>query len=107
MAHTYEELKHKTVAGLREIAQGIQHDAVQGFTQMNKEHLLKAICTALHIDMHAHHHVVGLDKTSVKSRIRELKRQRDAAIEGRDPDQLKALRRQIHGLKRKLHKATV
>ena len=46
MAFTFEELKHKTVVELREIAKGIEHDAVQGYTQMNKEHLLPALCKA-------------------------------------------------------------
>ena len=50
MAHTYEELRKKTVAELRDIAKDIQHDAVQGFSQMNKEHLLPAICKALGIE---------------------------------------------------------
>jgi hypothetical protein len=40
MAYTYEELKHKTIAQLREIAAGIDHPAVQGFTQLHKEQLL-------------------------------------------------------------------
>jgi hypothetical protein len=31
----YEELKHKTVAQLREIAAGIEHDAVKGRAQLN------------------------------------------------------------------------
>ena len=30
MSYTYEELKHKTVAQLREIAAGIEHEAVKG-----------------------------------------------------------------------------
>jgi len=29
MSHTYEELKHKTVVELRDIAKGIEHEAVQ------------------------------------------------------------------------------
>ena len=40
MAHTYEELKHKTVVELREIAKGLEHEAVKGYTQMNKDHVL-------------------------------------------------------------------
>ena len=40
MAFTYHELKEKNVADLREIAKGIEHEAVQGYTQLNKEHLL-------------------------------------------------------------------
>ena len=38
MAHTYHELKLMTVQELREIAKDVPHDAVQGFSQMNKDH---------------------------------------------------------------------
>lgn len=106
MAHTYEELKHKTVADLREIAKGIEHDAVQGYTQMNKDHLLSALSKALGIQ-HEHHDVVGVDKSAIKSRIRELKTQREAAIAAHDNAQLKVVRRTIHRLKRRIRKATV
>lgn len=98
MAHTYEELKAKTIAELREIAKNVQHDAVQGYSQMNKDHLLPALCKALGIDTHEHHEVVGIDKAGIKAKIRELKRQRDAAIEANDHTQLKSLRRYIHHL---------
>lgn len=103
---TYEELKHKTLADLREMAKGIEHEAVQGYTQMNKEHLLGAISKALGIK-HEHHDVVGIDKAGIKSRIRELKTQREAAIAAHDSAQLKVVRRTIHRLKRRIHKATV
>lgn len=106
MPHTYEELRHKTVADLREIAKGIEHEAVQGYTQMNKEHLIGALAKALGIQ-HEHHDVVGVDKASIKSRIRELKTQREAAIAAHDHAQLKVVRRTIHRLKRRIHKATV
>jgi|SRR5688572_19638843 len=106
MPHTYEELRHKTVAELREIAKGIEHEAVQGYTQMNKEHLIGALAKALGIQ-HEHHDVVGVDKASIKSRIRELKTQREAAIAAHDHAQLKVVRRTIHRLKRRIHKATV
>lgn len=106
MAHTYEELKHKTVADLREIAKGIDHEAVQGYTQLNKEHLLGALAKALGLQ-HEHHDVVGVDKSSIKARIRELKTQRAAALEAHDRAQLKVVRRTIHRLKRRIHKATV
>src|SRR2546426_358150 len=56
---TYEELRHKTIAELREIAKGIDHEAVQGYTQLNKEHLIPAICKALGIETHAHHHLAS------------------------------------------------
>ena len=36
MAHTYEELKKKTVAELRQLAGELDHEAVQGYTQLNE-----------------------------------------------------------------------
>src|SRR5439155_22610734 len=63
---TYEDLKKKTVAELRDIAKGLTHEAVQGYTQMNKDHLLPALCKALGIE-HAHHHVeASFDKSKIK-----------------------------------------
>lgn len=106
MAYTYEQLKHKTVVELREMAKGIEHEAVQGYTQMNKEHLLQALAKALGIQ-HEHHEVVGVDKASIKSRIRELKKKREEALAAQDHAQLKTVRRTIHRLKRRIHKATV
>ena len=106
MAFTYEELKHKTVAELREIAKDIEHDAVQGYTQQNKEHLLVAISKALGLK-HEHHDVVGVDKASIKARMRELKTKREAALVAHDHAQLKVVRRTLHRLKRRIHKATV
>ena len=106
MAYTYEQLKHMTLADLREIAKGSEHEAVQGYTQMNKEHLVGALAKALGIK-HEHHDVVGIDKGSIKARIRELKTEREAAIAAHDRAQLKVVRRTIHRLKRRIHKATV
>ena len=106
MAHTYEELKHMTLADLREIAKGSEQEIVQGYTQMNKEHLVVALAKALGIH-HTHHDVVGIDKSTIKARIRELKTQRTAALDAHDHAQLKAVRRNIHRLKRQIHKATV
>jgi hypothetical protein len=107
MAYTHQELKHKTLAELRDIAKDIDHEAVQGYTQLNKDHLVVAICKALGIEMHEHHDVVGIDKASIKSRIKALKVKRDAAIAAHDHKQLKTARRGIHRLKRRIHKATV
>jgi hypothetical protein len=104
MAYTYEELKSKTVAELRDIAKDISHDAVQGFSQMNKDHLLPAICKALNIETHEHHAVVGVDKPAMKAKIRMLKLQRDQALEARDHSKLKMLRRQIHRINRDIRR---
>jgi DNA-binding IclR family transcriptional regulator len=107
MAYTHHELKHKTLAELRDIAKDIDHEALQGYTQLNKEHLVVAMCKALNIDIHEHHEVVGIDKAAIKGRIKEWKKKRDAALAAHDHAQLKHARRSIHRLKRQIHKATV
>ena len=107
MEHTYEELKHKTVAELREIASGLEHEAVKGYTQLNKEHLLEAVCKALNVDMYVHYEVVGIDKTAIKTKIKELKKKRAEALEAHDHAQLKIVRRKIHRMKRTLRRAMV
>lgn len=108
MAHTYEELKHKTVDQLREIAKELgDNEHVKGYSQLNKEHLLPAVCKALGIETHAHHEAVGIDKAKIKTTIRSLKSDRLKALESHDRDKLKRVRRRIRALKRRIHKATV
>jgi hypothetical protein len=109
MAHTYEELKKRTVEDLREIAKGIDHEAVKGFTQMNKEHLLPALCKALGIDVHKHphHEARGIEKAKLKARMHALKAEKQKAIEAGDQAKLKAIRREYHHLNRKIRAATV
>lgn len=107
MAHTYEELHKMTVAQLREVAKGVEHPAVQGYSQLHKEQLLLAVCEALGVDPHEHHEVVGINKSKVKAQIRELKNKRAAATEVHDKKKLKEIRKQIRKLKRRLRKATV
>ena len=97
--HTYEELKKKTVAELREIAESLEHDAVKGYSQLNKEHLLPVVCQALGIDAHEHHHVVGgFDKSATKAKMRSLKADLQAVLDAHDHGKVKALRRQLHRL---------
>jgi len=106
MEYTFEQLKHKTVAELREIAKGNEHEALQGYTQLNKEHLLVALSKALGIQ-HEHHDVVGVDKAAIKAQIREVKKKRNEALSAHDHAQLKIARRTIHRLKRRINKATI
>ena len=98
MAHTYEDLKRKTVAELRELAKEVHHDAVQGYTQMNKDHLLPALCKALGIDAHEHHAAVAAEKTAIKALMRQIKAQCDEAAAVRDHERLHRLRRHHHHL---------
>jgi uncharacterized membrane protein (DUF106 family) len=107
MEYTYDQLKGMTVAQMREIASGIEHEAVKGYTQLNKEHLLEAICVALSIDTHTRHKskITGEEKTKIKAQMHALKAKRDEALEGHDHAELKKIRRELHGLRRKLRKA--
>jgi hypothetical protein len=98
VAHTYQSLKKMTLAELRDIAKDVQHDAVQGFTQMNKDHLLPALCTALGIDAHEHHAAHGEAKLAARARMRELRSKRQQAIEQGDHAALKMIRREYHHL---------
>ena len=102
MAHSYHDLKQMTVAELREMAKDLDHEAVQGYSQMNKDHLLPALCKALGIDTHEHHAVTGIDKPAIKAQMRELRKKRDEALEAHDHNTLKSVRRQIHRLNRQI-----
>jgi hypothetical protein len=97
MSHTFDELKHKTVVQLREIAktEEANHESLKGYTQLNKDHLITALCKALNIPMHAHHEARGIDKTAFKTKIRELKKQRAEALAAHDHAKLKGVRRRI------------
>lgn len=107
MTHSYEELKSKKVDDLREIAKEIDHEAVKGYTQLTKAKLLEAICTALGVDTHEHHEVVGIDKAAIKAKIRTMKGRRDEILSSSSRDGLKEVLRDIHRLKRQIRRATV
>lgn len=103
MAYTYHELKEKTIQELRDIAKGSdKSDLVQGYSQMNKDHLLPALCKALGIDVHEHHAVLGIDKPALKAKMRALKEQRRGALESHDHETLKSIRRQLHRFNRQI-----
>lgn len=107
MRFTFEELRTKTVAQLREIARGIEHEALHGHSTMHKEHLLPVLCAVLGIEAHEHHQVKGINKGEIKAQIQKLKLERDAALDAHDHKQLKAIRRKIHHLKHGIRRATV
>lgn len=103
--HTFEELSNKNVAQLRQLAEGVQHEAVQGYKTMHKEDLVKALCAAFGIEARVKKQVVGIDKATVKGQIKELKIKRAQALEVHDHAELKKVRRKIHRLKRKMRKS--
>jgi hypothetical protein len=84
------------------MAKALTHEAVQGYTQMNKEHLLPALCKALGIE-HAHHHVEeGFEKSKLKVRMKMLRAERDKAVEAHDSAKLRVLRTELHSLNRRI-----
>jgi hypothetical protein len=100
----FHELRVMTIAQLREVAEGVE--GLTGYTQMRKNALLGHICRHLNIPMHDHREVVGIDKSTTKRQIRELKQQRDAAIAAHDGGELERVRRHIHRLRRRIRRAT-
>jgi DNA-binding IclR family transcriptional regulator len=102
MAMTYEDLNKKTVAELRDMAKGLTHEAVQGYTQMNKEHLLPALCKALGIE-HTHHHVeAGFDKSQIKARMKMLRAERGKALEAHNSTKLRVVRTELRALNHRI-----
>lgn len=109
MSHTFEELKHSTVVQLREIAKAneAEHESLKGYTQLNKDHLITALCQALKIPMHAHHEARGIDKAAFKAKIKALQKQRVEALAAHDHAKLKVIRRSIHAYKHRIRAALV
>lgn len=107
MEYTLEDLAKKRLVELRAIAKESDHQALRGYSTMHKAQLLRALCEALGIQAHAHHEALGIDKHAIKGKIRELKVQRDAALQAHDRAELKRLRRKIHRLKRKIRASTL
>jgi hypothetical protein len=108
MAYTYDQLSQMTVADLRKIADGIEHEVLHGHNTMHKEKLLPALCKALNIEGHLHHNVAGgVNKASLKSEIRKWKKQRAEALSKKDYAKLSEVRQHIHDLKVKLRRSII
>ena len=107
MDYTFKDLKKTTVAQLKEIASGIDHEALKGYTQLNKDHLVNALCKALGIDTLEHHVAKSEDKGSIKVKIKGLKKDRDKALEAHDHKKLKQVRSEMKGLRNQLRRMVV
>ena len=105
--HRYDKFKHSTVVQLREIAKGIEHEALKGYTQLNKDHLITALCKALNLETHAHHEARCIYKSKYKTKLKELKKERKTALEAHDHEKLRVIRRHRHSLMHRIRAATV
>jgi hypothetical protein len=50
---------------------------------------------------------MGINKSAIKAKIKEVKKMRDEAFKARDHGQLKTAQRKIHKLKRTLRRSMV
>lgn len=107
MEYTYEDLSNKNVSQLREIAEGMDHEALHGYKTMRQEQLVKALCDAVGIEARPERKVVGINRSEIKAQIKKLKVEREKALEDHNHKELKLVRRKIRGLKRQIRKATV
>jgi hypothetical protein len=95
--YTYDQLKHMTVAQLREIVPSMpDHEGLEGYATMHKDHLLPELCKRLGI--HVHHAAAGEAKPRIKAAIRKLKSERDEALASGERARAVAIRQQIHAV---------
>jgi excinuclease UvrABC helicase subunit UvrB len=97
----YHELAKTKVDRLREMAKEYPDVTAAG---LNKEQLIDLLCEKMSIEK-PHKVATGVDKSGLKKQIRELKKERNAALEARDHEKLVATRAKIHRLRRQLRAA--
>lgn len=100
----YHDLEKMTVVKLREEASKLED--VKGVSGMKKSELIELLCERL--DIHKPEtKVEGVDKSKLKSKMRELKNKREEAVANHDHQALAEIRRRIRVYKRSLRKHTV
>ncbi|MBN1945836.1 MAG: hypothetical protein JW797_09170 [Bradymonadales bacterium] len=98
----WHKLQKQKVDNLRDIAKDIP--GVAGVTAMKKEELIEVV--ADHFGVQRPRRVItGIRKEEIKREIRDLKKERDKALEAHDSVELKRIRRSIHKKKRTLRQA--
>jgi cell division protein FtsX len=98
----YKSIVKMTAAQLRE--QLAKYPDVTGVTAMKKDKLVDLLCAKLGVEKHAHGEV-AVDKASIKKQIRELKKERDAAMAAKDHKKLATIHHAIHRQKHELRRA--
>lgn len=102
--YTRAQLQRLTTTKLREIA--LELGEVVGVHGMKKDELVDAIFELRGIEEADATAEVSVDKSSIKSEIRELKVRRDSALELGNAFELKRVRKRIKRLKRALRKVS-
>lgn len=99
----YHELEKTTVVRLREMLKEKDPD-LKGISGMKKDQLVDLLADKLGVEK-PHKVAVGIDKTSLKKKIREVKKVRDQAIAAKDREKMRQTREELHKLRRKLRRA--
>lgn len=97
----WHDLEKMTVVKLREEA---QEKGIQGVSGKKKAQLVEELARALGIEKPHEELADGTvqTKSELKQQIGQLKTRRNELIEAHDAKALKKVRREIHGLKRKI-----
>ncbi len=100
----WKDLEKMTVLKLREEA--LKFPQIQGVHGKNKEQLMEEIATALGIEKpHTHFtETIVHTKSDLKTKINELKADRDKLLQAHDHKKLHDLRREIHEIKHQIRK---
>ncbi len=99
----FKELEKLTVVKLREEAS--KFEDLKGVSGMKKPQLIDALCQKLGIER-PHAKVDGIDKPTLKGRLKELQAKRKQALADRNHETLVDLRMRIKRYKRMLKKHT-
>ncbi len=97
----WHELEKMKVSELRDLAK--EKAGLEAVSGLHKAELVEKLAEALGIPR-PHKVVEGEGKAELKQRIQELKGRRTEALQARDREQLRRVRREIHGLKRRLRR---
>lgn len=102
--YTRHQLQRLTTKKLREIA--MELGEVTGVHGMKKDELVDAIFAVRGREVSEDAQEPSIDKSAIKSEIRDLKARRDSALTAGDALELKRVRKRIKRLKRALRKAS-
>jgi hypothetical protein len=97
-----QELEKMTVSQLREKAK--EYEDLTGVTGMTKPKLIAVLAEKLGIDLQDQV-PEGIGRQELKNHIRQIKQERDAALQSRDREALQRARRRLKHYRRRLRRA--
>ena len=99
----YHDIQKTRVTDLRVMAKEHLPD-VKGLSGLKKEDLVNMLAEKLGIEQPHKHVAAGMGKRVIKAKIRELKKERVAAMEAGQVEDLRRVRKEIHRRKRRLRR---